>query len=100
MIRRALFLLAVLFVLYFAIQGGQYGTFDLWKQRREKNALTRANDSLAKMVDSLHRYRTQLDTDRALQEKLVRENIGMVRDKELVYQLGPPDTSKKGVKKP
>jgi len=41
----------------------------------------------------------RLDTDRALQEKLARENLGMVRgDKELLYWLGPPDTTK-GVKK-
>jgi cell division protein FtsB len=100
MIRRALLFIVIAIIVYFAVQGGQYGTFDLWKQRREKSALTRANDSLARMVDSLRRYRTQLDTDPALQEKLVRENIGMVRDKELVYQLGPPDSAKKGAKKP
>ena len=57
------------------------------------------NDSLTRKVDSLRRYRVQLDTDRALQEKLARENLGMVRgDKELLYQIVPDTTL--GRKKP
>ena len=95
MTRRFLFVAAVLAALYFAIEGGQWGTWDLWTQRRQRSALERAHDSLQRKVDSLRRYRTQLDTDRALQEKLARENLGMVRgDKELVYQIGPADTTK------
>jgi cell division protein FtsB len=100
LIRRLVFFAVVLVVVYFAVQGGQWGTYDLWTQRREKLALERANDSLTRKVDSLRRYRIQLDTDRALQEKLARENLGMVRgDKELLYWLGPVDSTK-GVKKP
>jgi cell division protein FtsB len=100
-IRRLLFFALALFVVYFAIEGGEWGTWGLWRQRQEKLALDHANDSLQKKVDSLRRYRAQIDTDRALQEKLARENIGMVRgDKELVYQIGPPDTTTKPVKKP
>jgi cell division protein FtsB len=100
LIRRFLAIVIALVVLYFAIEGGQWGTYDLWTQRREKMGLERATDSLTRKVDSLRRYRIQLDTDRALQEKLARENLGMVRgDKELLYWLGPVDTVK-GVKKP
>jgi len=100
MIRRLIVAAIALAVVYFAVQGGQWGTYDLWTQRREKKALERANDSLSRKVDSLRRYRVQLDTDRALQEKLARENLGMVRgDKELLYWIGPPDSGK-GVKKP
>src|ERR1043165_502998 len=98
MIRRFLFFLAVVAAVYLPVQGGQWSTWDLFTQRRQKQALLRANDSLQRKVDSLRRYRAQLDTDRALQEKLARENLGMVRgDKELVYQIGA-DTS--GKKKP
>ena len=100
MIRRLLAIAITLVVLYFAIEGGQWGTYDLWAQRRERRALEHTNDSLTRRVDSLRRYRVQLDTDRALQEKLARENLGMVRgDKELLYWLGPADSTK-GVKKP
>ena len=100
MLRRLLLVITAIVVVYFAIQGGQWGTWDLWTQRQEKLALQRTDSTLERKVDSLRQYRAQLDTDRALQEKLAREEIGMVRgEKELVYQLGPPDTAK-GVKKP
>src|SRR4051812_2717252 len=101
MIRRILIAAAILAVLSFAIEGGQWGTWDLWKQRRQKNALQHEIDSLAHKVDSLRRYRVQLDTDRSLQERLARENVGMVRgDKELLYLIGPPDSSARRPKKP
>jgi cell division protein FtsB len=95
MIRRVLLGLGVLIVIWFAIEGGQFGSWDLVKQRRGKRQLQHEIDSLQRRVDSLRKYRAQLDTDRALQEKLARENVGMVRgDKELLYLLSP-DTTKK-----
>src|SRR3954462_2960647 len=95
MIRRVLFGILVLTVAWFAVQGGQFGSWDLWKQRREKKQLQHEIDSLQQRVDSLKKYRARLATDRALQEKLARENVGMVRgDKELRY-LVTPDTTKK-----
>jgi cell division protein FtsB len=94
-IRRILFGILVLTVIWFAVEGGQFGTWDLWKQWQGKKELQVQIDSLARAVDSLRKYRTRLDTDRALQEKLARENVGMVRgDKELLYIVSP-DTSKK-----
>ena len=95
MIRRILLGLVVLTVIWFAVQGGQFGSWDLWKQSREKKQLQLEIDSLQRRVDSLKKYRARLDTDRELQEKLARENVGMVRgDKELVYQLSPDSTKK------
>ena len=95
MIRRVLMGLVVLTVLWFAVEGSEFGSWDLWKQRRQKAQLRREIDSLQRRVDSLKQYRARLDTDRALQEKLARENVGMVRgDKELLYLLSP-DTAKK-----
>ena len=79
MIRRVLVGILVLAVIWFAVEGGQWGTWDLWKQRTEKARLQQEIDSLTQRVDSLRKYRTRLDTDRALQEKLARENVGMVR---------------------
>ena len=95
MIRRVLFGILVLSVIWFAVEGGQFGTWDLWKQRRQKQQLQHELDSLQHRVDSLKKYRTRLDTDRALQEKLARENVGMVRgDKELLYLISPDSTKK------
>ena len=95
-IRRVLFGVLVLTVIWFAIEGGQWGSWDLIKQRQEKKQLQHELDSLQRRVDSLRKYRTRLDTDRALQEKLARENVGMVRgDKELVYLLSPDSAQTK-----
>ena len=95
MIRRVLLGIAVLTVIWFAVQGGQFGSWDLWKQWNQKKELRQEIDSLQRRVDSLRRYRARLDTDRALLEKLARENVGMVRgDKELLYIISP-DTAKK-----
>jgi cell division protein FtsB len=94
MIRRALLGIAILAVIWFAVQGGEFGSWDLFKQRQQKKQLQHEIDSLQRRVDSLKKYRVRLDTDRALQEKLARENIGMVRgDKELLYLLS--DSTKK-----
>jgi cell division protein FtsB len=84
-------------VLYYALQsGGEYTTTKLISQRRERNRIERDIDSLQKVVDSLRRYRKQLDTDAALQERIAREQFGMVRsDKELVYRFVAPDSTRK-----
>ena len=95
MIRRVLLGIVVLTVIWFAVEGGQFGSWDLWKQRQQKQQLQHEIDSLQKRVDSLKKYRTRLDTDRELQEKLARENVGMVRgDKELLYLITPDSTKK------
>jgi cell division protein FtsB len=95
MIRRVLLGIFVLAALWFAVEGGQWGTSDLWKQRRERAQLQREIDSLTRRGDSLTKYLKRLETDRALQEKLARENVGMVRgDKELLYLI-TPDTGQK-----
>jgi cell division protein FtsB len=101
MIRRILAGIVVLAVLWFAIEGGQWGTYDLWVQRRQKARLQGEIDSLTKRVDSLRKYRARLDTDRDLQEKLARENVGMVRgDKELLYLITPADSARPGGRRP
>ena len=95
MIRRVLFGIIVLTMIWFAVEGGEFGSGDLFKQRREKKQLQLEIDSLQRRVDSLKRYRARLDTDRELQEKLARENVGMVRgEKELLYLLSPDSTKK------
>ena len=95
MIRKILLGVAVLVAAWFAVQGGEFGTWDLITQRQKKARLQHEIDSLARRVDSLKKYRVRLDTDRALQEKLARENVGMVRgDKELLYLISPADSAR------
>ncbi|HUX34543.1 MAG TPA: hypothetical protein VMV51_11810 [Gemmatimonadaceae bacterium] len=78
----------------FAVQGGEYSTLDLLRQRSEMRALRATVDSLQRVVDSLGHYRDRVLHDAALQERIGREEFGWVRgDKELLYRFGGPDTS-------
>ncbi|HZI99839.1 MAG TPA: septum formation initiator family protein [Gemmatimonadaceae bacterium] len=73
----------------FALQGGEYSTADLWKQRKLKERLTMETDSLEREVDSLRREAHAVLTDPATQERIAREQYGMVRgNKEILYRLG------------
>ncbi len=86
--RRVLAVLAALGIAYFAIEGGEYGTSDLIKQRVRKHRLLSTIDSLEQQIDSLERYRKQILSDPVLQERIAREQFGMVKsDKELVYRF-------------
>jgi cell division protein FtsB len=87
-------------VLAFAVEGGEYGTTDLLRQRREHKRLTTAIDSLTRVVDSLGSYRTRLERDPRLQERIAREEFGMVRDKELLYRFIAPDSNSAGSGRP
>jgi cell division protein FtsB len=91
--RRAARLLLVAGVAFFAVEGGEWGTSDLLRQRSRLARLRRDLDSLTHAVDSLKRYRAQLVTDPALQERIAREEFGMVRgDRELLYRFVEPDS--------
>jgi len=86
--------LVIIAALVFAIQGGEYSTLDLWKQRQLKKQLTQVTDSLAKHVDSLKREARLLKTDPATQERVARERFGMVRgSKEILYRIDTVDSS-------
>jgi cell division protein FtsB len=82
----------------FAVEGGEFGTRDLVRQRQEKKRVTRAVDSLQHIVDSLRRYANAVQNDPATQERIAREVFGMVRgDKELLYRFTPRvDSTKTG----
>ena len=86
---RLVFWLLAIGAIVFALQGGEYSTADLWKQRKLKRALTTQTDSLQREVDSLRREAHDVLTDPATQERIAREQYGMVRgDKEILYRLG------------
>jgi cell division protein FtsB len=81
----------VVAALAFAVQGGEYGTTDLFRQKERRERLLKTNDSLVRVVDSLRRYKRRLETDPALQERIAREEFGLVRgEKELLYRFAEP----------
>jgi len=80
---------------YFAVQGGEYSTKDLYVLSRRTRTLTREVDSVQHQVDSLGRYLRLVKSDSATMERIAREEFGMVRgDKEILYRFGDaPSTS-------
>ena len=78
----------------FAVQGGEFGTLDLWRQRSERERVTHDIDSLQHVVDSLKNYAAKVLHDPATQERIAREVFGMVRgNKELLYRFASPRDS-------
>jgi cell division protein FtsB len=83
----------VVAAIVFAVEGGEYGTSDLLEQRTRERRLRVEIDSLSRVVDSLGRYKRRVETDPKLQERIAREEFGMVRgNKELLYRFAEPDT--------
>jgi cell division protein FtsB len=76
---------------WFAVEGGEYGTSDLLRLRARRAVLARELDSLRRHVDSLGRVKAALTGDPAVQERIAREEFGMVRgDKEVLYRFVEP----------
>jgi cell division protein FtsB len=100
-VSRLLWLAVIIAALLFAVQGGEYSTLDLLRQRRDHQRVVLSVDSLTRVVDSLQRYRDRLLHDPKLQERIAREDFGMVRgDKELLYRFAEPrDTSADSTRK-
>ena len=91
MLRRILFWGVVTAAVVFAIQGGEWGTSDLFAQRSRAARLRAEIDTLKRDVDSLNRVKKAILTDPAVQERIAREEFGMVRgDKELLYRFASP----------
>jgi len=75
--------------IFFAVQGGEYTTRDLYVLHSRTRTLTRQVDSLQRQVDSLGRFLKLVKSDSATQERIAREEFGMVRgDKEILYRFG------------
>ena len=91
-VKQLLIAAGVVGAVVFAVQGGEYGTRDLMRQTQRRITLTATIDSLQRTVDSLKRYKRRVETDAALQERIAREEFGMVRgNKEILYRFAEPE---------
>ena len=94
LIVRAVIALLGLGVITYAVQGGEWGTVDLIRQTSRLARVKHQVDSLNHEVDSLKKYKQLLQTDPVMQEKIAREEFGMVRgNKEMLYRFTEPDTA-------
>ncbi|MBA3660007.1 MAG: septum formation initiator family protein [Gemmatimonadales bacterium] len=81
--------------LYFAVQGGEYGTLDLLKLRRDVAEEESRVADLRQALDSLGQAATAIERDPVVQERVARESFGMIRRGELLYRLVPSDSSER-----
>jgi cell division protein FtsB len=87
--KRYIWWAVIAIALYFAVQGGEYSTRDLYVLDHRTRAVTRQVDSLQHQVDSLGRFLKLVKSDSATMERIAREEFGMVRgDKEILYRFG------------
>jgi len=84
--------LAIVFAVFFALEGGEYSTFDLFRQKQRERMLVQAIDSVQHDVDSLKALKRRIETDPATQERIAREDFGMVRDNELLFRFLSADS--------
>ena len=77
-------------VISFAVQGGEYGSTDLLSQKKRLARVTAVVDSLQERVDSLSAYKRAVETDPLTQERIAREEFGMVKPGEVLYRFADP----------
>ena len=85
---------AVAFAVYFAIQGGEYGTTHLLELRGD---VEREQEQVARLriaVDSLTREAEAIKRDPRVQERVARESFGMIRKGEYLFRIVPGDTGR------
>ena len=82
-------LVGAVVLLALAVWGGEYSTADWLTMRRQ---LAEERDKVAALqveVDSLAKAAQDLETNPAVQERVAREEFGMIRDGEILYRVVP-----------
>ena len=83
----------LIFALYFALQGGEYGTSDLLELQKEEAEERAEVAQLQGVVDSLTRMADAVERDPRMQERVARERFGMIKKGEFLYRLVPTENS-------
>ena len=76
-------------LLALAAWGGEYSTADWLTMRRQLGDEREKVAALQAEVDSLAKAAKDLETNPAVQERVAREEFGMIRDGELLYRVVP-----------
>ncbi len=87
-IRKALFR-GLLFsvAVYYALLGGEYSAFDMWRLEEQRGREQTRLESLRAEVDSLRVAVKRLETDLPTVERVAREQFGMIRPGEVLYRF-------------
>ena len=73
----------------FAASGGEYSTLDWFVLRRQERDERVRIEDLKRQVDSLQKVAAALEKDPRTQERVAREEFGMIRKGEHMYRLVP-----------
>jgi cell division protein FtsB len=84
-------LAVVVLVLLFALQAGEYSTPQWLELRRKEKDEQAQVEELRREVDSLARIRRLVETDPAWQERIAREQYGMLRKGEIEFTVVRPE---------
>ncbi len=87
-------LAALVFLLYFGMQGGEYATTDLFALQRQEASERAQVQRLRVVVDSLQKEAVAIEHDLRTQERVARERFGMIRRGEFLYRLVPGDSTR------
>jgi cell division protein FtsB len=71
----------------FGALGGEYGTLDWWQLKRQVRAERAAIEALKRELDSLRVEAEALERDPVTQERVAREQFGMIRPGEVLYRV-------------
>ena len=71
----------------YGVAGGEYSTLDWLELRSQERSEIETIARLEAEVDSLSGYAKRVKTDRRLQERIAREDFGMIRKGEFLYRI-------------
>ena len=71
----------------FGAFGGEYGTLDWWQLHQQVKEERAAIQRLTVQIDSLQKEADALEHDPVEQERVAREQFGMIRPGEIVYRV-------------
>jgi len=91
--RRAVLGVVLLAAAAFALLGGTYTTFDVFRLRSEVANEHEAIAQLKVAIDSLDKVAQALERDPRTQERMARDQFGMIREGEHLYRIVPSGDS-------
>ena len=92
-LRRWLVVTALVGAAAFALGGGTYTTLDLFKLKSQLKEEQEAITQLKSDIDSLTRAAQAAEHDPRTQERLARDQFGMIRSGEYLYRIVPAGDS-------